>query len=31
MNFKNNVKDYFNLNEEESKFVQDNSNLNFNC
>jgi predicted 3-demethylubiquinone-9 3-methyltransferase (glyoxalase superfamily) len=31
MDFKNNVKDYFNLNEEESKFVQDNSNLNFNC
>lgn len=31
MDFKNNVKDYFNLNEEESKFVQDKSNLNFNC
>jgi len=31
MDFKNNVKDYFNLNEKEATFVQDKSNLNFNC
>jgi hypothetical protein len=31
MNFKNNVKDYFNLNEEDTKFVKDISNLNLNC
>ena len=31
MDFKNNVKDYFNLNEEDTKFVKDISNLNLNC
>ena len=31
MDFKNNVKDYFNLNEEEANFVKDQSNLNINC
>lgn len=31
MDFKNNVKDYFNLNQEEAKFVKDQSNLNINC
>jgi len=31
MDFKNNVKDYFNLSEEDSNFVQDISNLNFTC
>jgi hypothetical protein len=31
MDFKNNVKDYFNLNEKEATFVQDKSNLNINC
>jgi hypothetical protein len=31
MDFKNNVKDYFNLNEEDAKFVKDISNLKLNC
>ena len=31
MDFKNNVKDYFNLNEKEATFVQDISNLKLNC
>lgn len=31
MDFKNNVKDYFNLNDKQANFVKDQSNLNINC